>query len=241
MQLLRLWRMQTDMAEHQIGAAICGRLKGPVFQFAMCLKEERLCPQTGTVRMMEAPDIFSELEYPDWQDPATGVVHPGKPNGSTFLCQAIMAEFSGNAQDLQWQTLAAFIDLYRSNSSFEDFIQLHDLAWIDDQQQGGIAMNEVGRSFFLLRAAQLTERQLFDVRMRVNGDLSKYKEICQLMTRMFSDSEKSTNSTVPAMASTCYGSGQGYDDEWYEDDYGWYGDEYSWDSYYGGRRLGLRW
>ena len=41
-QLLRLWWMQSDVPEHQAGAAIVGRLRGAAFQYAMRLSQDRL-------------------------------------------------------------------------------------------------------------------------------------------------------------------------------------------------------
>ena len=60
MQLLRLWRLQTDMDEEKIGPAICGRLKGIAFQYAMNLSADRLDMASGTIVHMRAPEIFAE-------------------------------------------------------------------------------------------------------------------------------------------------------------------------------------
>ena len=52
--------MQTDLHQDQAGAAICGRLKGPAFQYAMSLRLDRLDPVMGVRRMVEAPELFAE-------------------------------------------------------------------------------------------------------------------------------------------------------------------------------------
>ena len=46
-QLLRLWQLQKDLAEEAIGPAICGRLTGVAFQFALSLSAERLDLNSG--------------------------------------------------------------------------------------------------------------------------------------------------------------------------------------------------
>ena len=98
--------------------------------------------------------------------------------------------------------LHSFVDLYRGNQSMEDFQSVHDLAWTDAREQGGFDMDDVGKTFFLLRSAQLSGRQLFVIRMRVDGDLSRYREIQQLLSRMYCDTKKTQAATVPAMAGT---------------------------------------
>ena len=79
------------------------------------------------------------------------------------------------------------MNTYCVNQSFEDFQAIHDLAWADAQELGGLTMNAVGRSFFFLRAAQITDRQLFAVRARVDGGLARHRDTrCQLLPLMMS-------------------------------------------------------
>ena len=102
-------------------------------------------------------------------------------------------------------------------------------------------MNDVGRSFFLLRSAGLTERQLFDLRLRVDGDLSRYNDITQLLARMFADGSKTRTATVPSMASQYFQEPERSFSSWEPCDWDydawnsdiWYGHD-SWDdSWYG--------
>ncbi len=64
---------------------------------------------------------------------------------------------------MQLETLESYFELYRGSSSMEDYLTLHDLAWSDATEQCGLSMNDVGRSFFLLKGAQLSDRQSFDL------------------------------------------------------------------------------
>ena len=52
--------MQTDVPEHQAGAAIVGRLRGPAFQYAMRLQQDRLSMATGTRQLFTAPELFAK-------------------------------------------------------------------------------------------------------------------------------------------------------------------------------------
>ena len=89
-------------------------------------------------------------------------------------------------------------------------------------------MNDIGKSFFLLRGAQLSEKQHFDIRLRVDGDLSRYQGIRRLVVRMFGDTEAHRRSTRPAMSGQFYGGwdADDHDEEWTDEwDYdAWYGD-----------------
>ena len=73
--------MQSDVPEHQAGAAIVGRLRGPAFQFSMRLTQESLNMATGVRQVFAAPELFAEPAHADWTDPATGVVHAAELGG----------------------------------------------------------------------------------------------------------------------------------------------------------------
>ena len=120
-QLLKLWWLQTDLPEHQWGPAIAGRLKGSVFQYAMSLKQERFDPATGQSRVVEAPELFAEAEVEAILNPQTGaVIMAAQDSGAKILVTAILREFTSDRQDLQWEVLTAFFELYRGNASFSD-------------------------------------------------------------------------------------------------------------------------
>ena len=131
-----------------------------------------------------------------------------------------------------------FFDLSRGNSSYDEYQAMFDLAWMDVSEQANLQMNDVGKAFWLLRGAGLTDRQLFDLRLRVDGDMSKYQEIRGLLSRMFADGAKTRSSTIPQMAgqylSDWHDDGWNDDNEWYQDtwyqDDGWLWQEQPWDS-----------
>ena len=86
----------------------------------------------------------------------------------------------------------------------EDYLNMHDLTLSDTMQLTGLQLHDVGRSYFLLRGAQLSYQQHFDLRLRVNGDLTQYQELRRLMTRMFGDSDLPRQSTTGNMATQYY-------------------------------------
>ena len=56
--MLKLRRLQTDLAEAQCGPAICGRLRGQVFQFAMSLRGQRSDTLTGQIKVSKATELL---------------------------------------------------------------------------------------------------------------------------------------------------------------------------------------
>ena len=245
-QLLRLWQLQTDLAEEAVGPAICGRLKGVAFQFALSLSAERLDLNTGAAVVMVAPELFAEPAHGAWANQATGVQYGPEPSGATYLCTRLQERFQSEDQDLQWSALEGFFELFRGSASIEDFLSLHDLALQDATQTTGLVMNDTGRSYFLLRGAQLSSSQHWDIRLRLNGDLTDYNGLRRLMQRMYMDADLPRTSTIPAMAGQYafnaeyptvgqdewldyYGDFRELTDDgldwWYEDD-GWFDADY---------------
>ena len=110
MQLLRLWHLQTDLLEERIGPAICGRLKGTAFQFAMNMRANRLNVNTGEVVEMQAPELFTVPAHDEFYHPTTGALLPAEPSGSQVLARALSAEFAGSTEDLQWSVMETFFD-----------------------------------------------------------------------------------------------------------------------------------
>ena len=216
---------------------MAGRLKGTAFQFAMLLTYSRLDRINNVYNIIPAPELFALEREEAVVDANTGqILVPVELSGAQYLVAALEKEFSPSAQDLQWQTMLSFFDMYRGGQTYEEYQAMHDLAWQDLVSQSGITMNEVGRTFFLLRGAQLTDKQLFDLRLRVDGDLSRATEVRTLLARMFTDTSKIRNATVPSMTGQYFqDTGGDFDhstwwaddsfyDVWYECDDSWYDD-----------------
>ena len=223
-QLLRLWQLQTDLAEEAIGPAICGRLKGVAFQFALSLSAERLDLNSGMTVQMVALELFAEPAHGPRTNPATNAQYGAEPSGAAYLCTRLQERFSAEDQDLQWSALEGFFELFRGSASIEDFLNLHDLALQDATQSTGLVMNDTGRSYFLLRGAQLSASQHWDIRLRLNGDLTDYNGLRRLMQRMYMDAELPRNSTIPAMAGQYFQSDADYDPPGQEEFLDYYGD-----------------
>ena len=147
--------MQTDLSTERVGAAIAGRLNGTAFQFTMQLTWSRLDRATLTQVVHVAPELLALPAEDAVFDPITGVqISPSELSGAQYLVSKLQSGFSPSAQDLQWQAMISFFDMYRDSQTYDEYQAMRDLAWHDVVSQSNFQMNEVGRTFFLLRGAQ---------------------------------------------------------------------------------------
>ena len=104
------------------------------------------------------------------------------------------------------------------------------LCFDEAQTAAGLGMNNVAKSYLLLRSSGLSEKRKDDLLVHVAGGLNRYDDITRLMSRLSRSEQGSASSSVPAM------SGQYWQEqEWQEDDWndGWSwqdtGTWHSWD------------
>ena len=78
---------------------------------------------------------------------------------------------------------------------------MYKLCFEEAQAAAGLGMNDVAKSYLLLRSCGLSEKRKDDLLMHVAGDLNKYDEICKLMNRLARSEQGHAASSVPAMSS----------------------------------------
>ena len=94
--------------------------------------------------------------------------------------------------------------------------------------QSGLHINEIGKSYLMMRASGLSERAKHDFRLQVGGDLSRFEELITIISRFSSNDSQAHASTLPVMAKNYYGDGDWFSDEWAHQDH-WV-DDGSWAS-----------
>ena len=172
-QLLQLWSRQTETSEEAFGPTIAGRLRGTAFQFAMRLSRTRLDLNTGTRRLMVGPELLSQVSHATWTDPQ-GEVHPEEANGGRVLIDALTTEYGVHDQDQAVACLDSYFKLHRGNGTLDSYITMSELSFEEARTQAGLELNAVGRSYFLLRGANISDKQVFDFKLRIDGDLNRY-------------------------------------------------------------------
>ena len=129
-------------------------------------------------------------------------------SGIMYLNSCLKEEIESDEQDNEWASLDAYFDLVQGSSSIENFTSTHEMAFSDAQTRAKLSMSDAGRTFVLSRAANLSSNQIADIRMRVGGDLSKFKEIKQSLTKIHGSQSGSQSeaksSTLLQMANQHY-------------------------------------
>ena len=138
-----------NMAYSKMGALIASRLKGPVEQFINSLS---YTDPNGMV-----------LVYPDFlvvHDNQGETDHEQEEIRVKYMCQRIIDQYKADDEDVQYATLESFFKLQQGNTSIEDYVANHELAFQDAASSCNLQMNDVGRSFFLLEGSNITVNNL---------------------------------------------------------------------------------
>ena len=97
-------------------------------------------------------------------------------SGTQVLMRVLTGVHGSDDQADQWAKIKCFFRLRRNRVPLQDYLAEHDLCW-DEATSAGLAMNNVGRSCFLLDNCGLPEQQLDNILLLTNHDLERYDEI----------------------------------------------------------------
>ena len=147
MERLKLWYRQTDLAATALGPAVAGRLAGRPFNLALALRFT--VASTGVeLRGDEA------LAFPGEEagfDQNTGQATPKTDSGLQQLLAVLSPIYSTDAQQNASETLDTFFDLRRGRMTLLEYLNEHDYTYEEAKSLGGLELNLVGRSHFLLK------------------------------------------------------------------------------------------
>ena len=223
---LKLWYRATDLRPDQLGPAVAGRLRGRPFNLALALK---VTDQLGVIHTGD-----EALAFPGQAagaDPHTGVEIPAVPSGLHQLLRVLDRWYGEDKDTSVGEVLDTFFDLRRGRSSLVEYISEHEYAYEEAKTLGGLEINEIGLSHFLMKGCGVSRDRLDHIMLLVNNDRRRYHEIKQHLMKLGKVSQ-------PSQAPGPHGYWQ--DDQWYEDDWGessWneqYWDDSDWDNSYWG-------
>ena len=172
------------------------------------------------------------------------------PSRVTALANALTEAFGQSDQELTTSALEAFFELRRGKLSLQEFTAEWELRYEEAQMRAGLDINDVAKTYLYFKQSGLPSKFIEDVKLQIQGDMSRFAEARRLALRLSSRSDHGTLShdlyaEVPEYdhydyyadpwaewfqwdASTYYDSWE--TDEWsrswdYYDDYDWYGYE----------------
>ena len=226
-QLLRLWWRQTDISESACGPAMAGRLKGAAFQIANTIRENRLDLTTGLAREMVGDELLAQPSHDAWQN-AAGQQFPAEPAGATLL-QALTREFGMQEQEMNIQSLDAFFLHHRGNMNLSDYLTMWRMTYDEANQNSGLEINNVGKSYLLLRTSGLSDRLKDDIKLKLDGNLARFEDLMTILQRM-AHAEQNSGSSIPEMVKQHYGQ---QDEDWQDDGWSWHEGWDEWNTWYG--------
>lgn len=188
-ELLAIWLRLTRLDPEQLGAAIISRLEGPAWQTAMNLEIVRQVQQpNGTIvpityRGVEAACLAETTAI---MNPATGVmVVPAYPPGAKSLVDHLMTQFYMNDQDRAWSSLDAFFSTRQQpGEPFDEFCSRWERLFTEACANANLQTNAVCQGYLLFSQSTLSDQQITDLRLRVDGDLSRFREMVTLQSRL---------------------------------------------------------
>ena len=226
-----VWCRLTRLDPEHIGAAIMSRLQGGAWHTATQLTIARNTfdadgtMMTTTFRGIDAVSLIKT--EPILDDQGLQVV-PAYPSGSKLLLDRLLSLHYLDAQDKSWVTLDQFFRFSRPSSmSFVDYVQEWDRLFEDAQLYGGLTISAVGKTWLFFSHAGLTDKELADLKLKVDGDLTRFEDMVGLQLKLAKSEAATTDQREGYKRfSNHHGDGNGdgppADGSWVTDgDYGW--------------------
>ena len=132
---------------------------------------------------MEGDELLAQEAHGAITTP-DGIEHPAEPAGASVLFSALQSEMGTHEQDMQIASLEAFFNHQRTTGqSLLDYMTMRRAVYDGAEATAGLVLNPVAKSFLLLRSSGISEKQKYDFRLQISGDLSRFEDLCQIMLR----------------------------------------------------------
>ena len=209
-----------------------GACAATALQFAMALRADRFDTNLRVRTIMVGDEFCFQPSHPALVDPQTGALLAAEePAGAAFLLSALQAEYGVQDQNMSISALDAFFSHSRGALNMSDYLTMWKMTLEEADMLAGLQMNNVAKSYLLLRTSGLPERAKDDLKMHIQYDLSRFDELFGLMQRMSTRDSAVASSSVPAM-SRQFWTDDGWwsadqTEAWHEDDplHNWYADD----------------
>ena len=233
---LRLWDKVHGVEDDQVGPLIASRLKGQAQKLALRLRIPKVLPD-GTIDHDVGVEALSRAEAAAVTDQAGNVILAEQPSGSQLLLKKLQETYGLAEHDQQTEALDLFFNLKRTGSmTLQEYCAEFDVRYEAAEDKANLQINQVCKSYLLLKQSNLSEKHIDDIKLQLQGDLSQYMQLRTLILRL----AKAQGSDNPV-----YLAEQTVDDDdqwptddpwaeevWYDDDeyHSYYiGDEEDWD------------
>ena len=234
-ELLKVWSILTTLEAGRIGAAIFSRLEAGALDIARRLHITRMDPTTYMLTDYYGIDAVSLLDSAEIIDPndVNVVLFDAQPSGARQLVNALQTQYALEDQDRQWISLEDFFELQGNGNDFFEYDQLFESRYSQAQRYAALQIGDVGLAYLFWSKSGVDDKLIADLRLKVNGDLTRYREMISLHKRILNN-EKAAADT--SRSKNPFKLMHGVDDE-YDDEHGfgyWTDDGYyyEYDYYY---------
>ena len=242
---MQMWWKQTDFEYAQASVLIAGRLKLGANKLALKLRLER--PLSDQPPMYDiGADAIVRQRVPEIRDSVGNIAQPRIPSGLERLVALLVERYGLDDQDSVTVALDHFFSFRRNNLALQEYVNEFTGRYDEAESAAGLQINQVGLSHLLLNNSGLSDKAKDDLKMRLDGDTSRYTELKKLILRMARAPERekqayhgghsdSTNWWETGEGDPWSDPSQSYwiQDDWYppDDPSYYYGEDYDYDYY----------
>ena len=184
---LRLWYRLYQGPDEQVGPLLAGRLQGRAQKIAMGLK---LVRPDGTYDVGDSALVrLSTDEVRDPMDPNVILQH-AIPSGVQALANALRETFGQSDQELATHSLEQFFLFKRGKLSMHEYASEWELRYESAQRHSGLEINDVAKSFLFFQSSGLPNKFIEDVKIQIQGDMSRFEEAKRLTLRLSNRSDQ---------------------------------------------------
>ena len=179
---LKLWYRCCEVPDEVVGPLIAGRLQGGAQRLALELK---LIRPDGGYDIGDAALV--RLSVDEVLDPNDGitVIQHHIPSGVQALCNALRDTYGDNDEQQTTRALENFFEFRRPHSqSLQEYAADWELRLDEAKLRAGLDLNNVAKSYLWLKQSGLSQRHQDDLRLQVQGDMSRFHDIRALAVRL---------------------------------------------------------
>lgn len=150
------------------------------------------------------------------------------PSGVQALATQLREAFGQSDQELTTSSLESFFELRRGKLSLQEYASDWELRYEEASTRAGLEINNVAKTFLFFRNSGLPNKFIEDVKLQIQGDMSRFQEARRLALRL------SSRGDGVSAAPDFYGDVDDdddhptyYDDTWTQED-SWTWDEDDW-------------
>lgn len=193
LEKLRLWNRITDVNDNDKGATIVGRLKSDAYKTAMATKIQRVQNledpgRPGVFNLRVATLTGDDAICSPASDAVLGeggvLLLPAQVSGVRAMLETLRGEYVLHEHDEATVKLEDVFEFSQGKQTLLQGIRSLDKSLDDAEEKAGLGMNNVGRSHLLLSRLNIPEKLADGIRLKVDGDMSRYNDIKSLIRRI---------------------------------------------------------